>query len=167
MAFFTTPASVRVRSVTGGRSYSAAVTVDGRVFKWGLNRPARSSHGSKHSREGEGGEDRSNSPSEEDGEAAVEASVPRQVTGVGVEVRGCLIFVEPNAYGISLYRCTTAQTTRAAKLEMPCNRNYCCEGETHQRRETDDLHRLHTCLVQAITACFKQNDYYRTHEQCA
>lgn len=91
--FFTTPAGARVCSVAGGRTYSAVATVDGRVFKWGLNRPARPSPGNRHSRDGEGGEGRGNDPSEENGEAAIEASVPRQVAGVGMEVSGCLCCV--------------------------------------------------------------------------
>lgn len=86
--FFTTSAGVRVHSVAGGQTYSAVATVDGRVFKWGLYRAARRSRGNKHSRDGEGGEDQGNDPSEEDGEAAVEASVPRQVAGVGMEASG-------------------------------------------------------------------------------
>lgn len=89
VAFFTTPAGVRVRSVAGGRTYSAAATVDGRVFKWGLTRPARPLRGNMHSRDGEGVEGRGNDPSERNGEAAVEASVPRQVAGVGMEASGC------------------------------------------------------------------------------
>lgn len=89
MDFFTTPAGVRVRSVAGGRTYSAVATVDGRVFKWGLNPASRPSCGNKHSRGGEGGVDRDDGPSEEDREAAIEASIPRHVAGFGMEASGC------------------------------------------------------------------------------
>lgn len=92
VAFFTTPAGVGVRSAAGGRTYSAVATVDGRVFKWGLHRTARPPRdGNKHSRDGGGGEDRRNDPSEGDGEAAVEASVPRQAAGVGVKASRSLL----------------------------------------------------------------------------
>lgn len=89
VAIFTTPAGARVRSVAGGQTYSAVATVDGRVFKWGLNRPAGRSHGSEHSRDVEGGESRGSNPREENEEAAMEASVPRQVAGVGMEASDC------------------------------------------------------------------------------
>lgn len=90
VAFFRTPASVGVRSIAGGQTYSAVATVDGRVFKWGLNRPARLSGGTKHSRDRDGGEGQDHDRSEEDGEAAIEASVPRQVAAVGMEASCCL-----------------------------------------------------------------------------
>lgn len=61
-------------------------TVDGRVFKWGLNRAPRSSSGKERNRDEErrGGADRD--LSEEDGTVALEALVPRQVAGIGMEV---------------------------------------------------------------------------------
>ncbi|CBJ27252.1 conserved unknown protein [Ectocarpus siliculosus] len=83
VAFFATPAGGRIRSATGGRTYSAAVTVDGRVFKWGLDRKFRLPH--RSATEG-GGSSRGHSPSEGDGVTAVEASIPRLVIGDGVEV---------------------------------------------------------------------------------
>lgn len=94
MAFFTTRGGNRVRSAAGGRTYSAVTTVDGRVFKWGIWRTATGARRGKEcsrDEEGEGGEDRGgNVPSEEeDGVcASVEASVPRQVAGLGMEVSG-------------------------------------------------------------------------------
>lgn len=81
VAFFATPAGGRVRSVAGGRVYSAAVTVDGRVFKWGLNRPGRPSHGNEHRMDSRGDD-----LGEADEGAAVQVSVPHQVSGNSMEV---------------------------------------------------------------------------------
>ncbi len=86
MAFFTTRGGNRVRSAAGGRTYSAVTTVDGRVFKWGIRRTATEARGNGSSRDEEGVEDRGDGPSEEDGVCVVEASVPRQVAGLGMEV---------------------------------------------------------------------------------
>lgn len=88
VAFFSTPAGGRVRSATGGRSFSAAVTVDGRLFKWGLESQAGIERaGGAGIVEGVG-ESRSGARSEDTIAAAdiVESSVPRPVANVGIEV---------------------------------------------------------------------------------
>lgn len=70
-------------SVAGGQTCSAATTADGRLFKWGLN-----SHGSSRSLSDEHmGEEPGSDPTEEIGGAAIEVFTPRQVAGVGMEVR--------------------------------------------------------------------------------
>lgn len=94
VAFFSTRAGGRVRSVAGGRSYSAAVTADGRVLKWGLNRKPASSLKNEHHRHVAVARacGRRNDRTEEDGVGAVEAFTPRLVAGLGVEVWGSASF---------------------------------------------------------------------------
>lgn len=89
VAFFTTRDGFRVRSAAGGRTYSAVTTVDGRVFKWGM-RSATKTRDKGYGGDDKGGEDRGNDPSEKDEVSAVEASVPHQVAGFGVEVSDSL-----------------------------------------------------------------------------
>lgn len=86
VGFLSTPDGGRIASVVGGRTFSAATTADGKVFKWGLNcQVGRWQAG--ESRRGEaGGESQGDIRNEDNGRTAIEASIPRQVAGVGLEV---------------------------------------------------------------------------------
>ncbi|CAM9409044.1 unnamed protein product, partial [Ectocarpus sp. 8 AP-2014] len=99
VAFFATPAGGRIRFAAGGRTYSAAVTLDGRVFKWGLERKLRPPR--RSTTEG-GGSSRGHSPSEEDGVTAVEASVPRLVIGDRMEEPRAVRLSEGGEFGVVL-----------------------------------------------------------------
>ncbi|CAM9356733.1 unnamed protein product [Ectocarpus sp. 12 AP-2014] len=99
VAFFATLFGGRIRSATGGRTYSAAVTVDGRVFKWGLERKFRPPR--RSATEG-GSSSRGHSPSEEDEVTAAEASVPRLVIGDGVEEPRAVRLSEGGEFGVVL-----------------------------------------------------------------
>ena len=81
VAFFSSPAGDRVCSIVGGRICSAATTADGRLFKWGLSSKGGYSCADEYS-----GEESSYDPNEEHRSAALEASIPRQIAGVGMAV---------------------------------------------------------------------------------
>lgn len=71
----------------GGHSCSAAVTVDGRVFKWGLRREDDSAIANRIYGQNEGSESRNRGDGGKDNDwDALEVSVPRQVLDIGVKV---------------------------------------------------------------------------------
>ncbi|CAM9328498.1 unnamed protein product, partial [Scytosiphon promiscuus] len=101
---FATPAGGRVRSAGGGRSYSAAVTTDGHVFRWGLNRKPKSLIQEEHDYHNTvvGACGRRNSCIGEDGAVTVEASVPQRVPGTGVEGSRVIRLGEGEIFGFVL-----------------------------------------------------------------
>lgn len=85
VAFFALPGG-RVRSAVGGHSSSAALTVDGRVFKWGLRRGDESAIGNKIYGQNEGSESHDRGDGGRDnGRDALKASLPRHDLDIGVK----------------------------------------------------------------------------------
>lgn len=127
VTFFATPAGGRVRHAAGGRTYSAATTVDGRVFKWGLNRTVRPSRGDEHITDEEGSDGRGDHLSEADEVAAVQVSVPCQVDGIGIEVSGSTFYVLNQIFTASIvvsvyhraYTPSECLETQSSAVERP------------------------------------------------
>lgn len=87
VAFFAHPGGGRVRSTVGGYSCSAAVTVDGRVFKWGLRREDDSAIPNRIYGQNEGSESHNRGDRGRDNDRdALKASLPRHDLDIGGKV---------------------------------------------------------------------------------
>lgn len=80
----------RVCSAAGGRTSSAVTTADGRLFEWGMRDRGQPWRCSNCLDEGTGSGETRGTDGAKNGEDAEGASLPRQVSGVGLKVRGVL-----------------------------------------------------------------------------